>query len=85
MWVSFCSFKRVNSIQKFYCLWLHFCFVLLYLLRKFLRIFSGDVKIINMSGRLKSSRKLASELHFDFIARNIGEEKTAIDFVFTAF
>lgn len=30
-----------------------------------------DVKIINMSGRLKSSKKLASELHFDFITKNI--------------
>ncbi|XP_076823425.1 mitogen-activated protein kinase kinase kinase kinase 5-like isoform X6 [Clavelina lepadiformis] len=30
-----------------------------------------DVKIISMSGKLKSSRKLASELHFDFVTKNI--------------
>nr|XP_026691631.1 mitogen-activated protein kinase kinase kinase kinase 3 isoform X4 [Ciona intestinalis] len=30
-----------------------------------------DVKIISLSGKLKSSRKLASELHFDFVTKNI--------------
>lgn len=30
-----------------------------------------DVKIINFSGKVKSSRKLASELHFDFVTKNI--------------
>ena len=34
---------------------------------------TGDVKIIGMSGRLKSNRKLASELHFDFVTKNIGQ------------
>uniref|UniRef100_H2YUY2 Mitogen-activated protein kinase kinase kinase kinase n=1 Tax=Ciona savignyi TaxID=51511 RepID=H2YUY2_CIOSA len=31
-----------------------------------------DVKIISLTGKLKSSRKLASELHFDFVTKNIG-------------
>nr|CAB3263631.1 mitogen-activated protein kinase kinase kinase kinase 5 [Phallusia mammillata] len=30
-----------------------------------------DVKIISLSGKLKSSKKLASELHFDFNTKNI--------------
>jgi len=33
--------------------------------------FEHDVKIVNMSGKLKSSKKLASQLRFDFKTKNI--------------
>jgi len=31
------------------------------------------VKVVNMNGKLKSSRKQAAELHFDFIVDSVGE------------
>ena len=32
---------------------------------------AGDVKVVNQSGRPKSSLKLSSELHFDFTVENL--------------
>ena len=31
----------------------------------------GEVKVVNLNGRPKSSRKLSAELHFDFVVENL--------------
>ena len=36
------------------------------------------VKVVNLQGKLKSSKRQASELHFDFSINNIGKVGTAI-------
>lgn len=38
-----------------------------------LHIFSEYVKAVSMSGKLKSSRRQASELHFDFNVESLGK------------
>lgn len=34
-----------------------------------------NLKIVNLQGRLKSNKKLASELSFDFCIESVGEDK----------
>ena len=36
------------------------------------------VKVVNLQGKLKSSKRQASELHFDFSINNIGKVGTAV-------
>ena len=37
--------------------------------------FSDVVKVVNLQGKLKSSKRQASELHFDFTISYIGQYK----------
>ena len=39
----------------------------------FIFIFSDVVKVVNLQGKLKSNKKQASELFFDFPINNIGK------------
>ena len=54
-------------------LWLHIYNVTI--CNTVISFFSADyVKVVNMNGKLKSSRKQAAELHFDFQVESIGEK-----------
>ena len=37
------------------------------------------VKVVNMNGKLKSSRRQAAELHFDFPVESLGESGTVTE------
>lgn len=41
----------------------------------------GFVKIVNLHGKLKSSKKLASELSFDFCIESVGEQILSLSLI----
>ena len=69
------KFFQLFSSIIFLCMKLYN--VLLMFPTECLFLFNADVvKVVNLQGKLKSSKRQASELHFDFSIHNIGKVKS---------